>query len=82
MIQFTWNHEKAKQNLKKHNIAFEEAATVFYDTLSATFDDPDHSVGEQRLITVGYSSRNRLLVVSHTEREKSIRIKRKNCNRA
>ncbi len=74
MIQFTWNNEKAKQNLKKHNIAFEEAATVFYDPLSATLDDLDHSVGEQRLITVGYSSRNRLLVVSHTEREKSIRI--------
>lgn len=48
--------------------------TVFYDPLSATFDDPDHSVDEQRLITVGYSSRGRLLVVSHTERGKAIRI--------
>ena len=74
MIQFTWDIEKAKQNLKKHTIAFEEAATVFYDPLSATLDDPDHSVGEHRLITVGYSSRNRLLVVSHAERGKKIRI--------
>ncbi|HHT9104750.1 MAG TPA: BrnT family toxin [Candidatus Wujingus californicus] len=48
--------------------------TVFYDPLSATFDDPDHSVGEQRSITVGYSSRGRLLVVSHTERGKTLRI--------
>ena len=48
--------------------------TVFYDPLSATFDDPDHSVNEQRLITVGYSSRGRLLVVSHTERGKDVRI--------
>lgn len=48
--------------------------TVFYDPLSATFDDPDHSVDEQRLITVGDSSRGHLLVVSHTERGKAVRI--------
>ena len=74
MIQFEWNPEKAKQNHKKHRVYFEEAATVFYDPLSATFDDPDHSISELRLITVGFSSRGRLLVVSHTEREKNIRI--------
>ena len=74
MIQFEWDNKKAKRNHRKHGVSFEEASTVFYDPLSATFDDPDHSVGELRLITVGYSSRGRLLVVSHTERVKSIRI--------
>jgi uncharacterized DUF497 family protein len=74
MIQFEWDNKKAKRNHRKHGVSFEEASTVFYDPLSATFDDPDHSVGEPRLITVGYSSRGRLLVVSHTERVKSIRI--------
>lgn len=71
-MQFEWDKEKAKKNLKKHTVPFEEAMTVFYDPLSATFDD--HSDDEERLITIGYSSRSRLLVVSHTEREKIIRI--------
>ena len=74
MIQFEWNPEKAKQNYKKHKVNFEESTTVFYDPLSATFDDPDHSISELRLITVGFSSQGRLLVVSHTKRKKSIRI--------
>ncbi|MHB8853694.1 MAG: BrnT family toxin [Ignavibacteriaceae bacterium] len=73
-MQFEWDREKAKKNNRKHKVSFDEAMTVFYDTLSATFDDPDHSVDEQRLITVGYSSRGRLLVVSYTERGKAIRI--------
>lgn len=73
-MQFEWDREKAKKNLKKHKLSFDEAVTVFYNPLSATFDDPDHSDDEQRLITVGYSSRGRLLVVSHTERGKIIRI--------
>lgn len=74
MIQFEWDPEKAKQNYQKHGIYFEEATSVFYDPLSATFNDPDHSIDELRLITIGFSSRNRLLVVSHTERGKNIRI--------
>lgn len=73
-MQFEWDREKAKKNNRKHKVSLDEAMTVFYDPLSATFDDPDHSVGEQRLITVGHSSRGRLLVVSHTERSKAIRI--------
>jgi len=73
-MQFEWDHKKAISNLRKHKISFEEAMTVFYDPLSATFEDPDHSIDEKRLITVGYSSRSRLLVVSHTERGKTIRI--------
>ncbi len=66
--------EKAKHNLEKHGIPFSEAATVFYDPLSATFDDLDHSRSEPRWITVGMSSRSRLLVVAHTERGNSVRI--------
>jgi uncharacterized DUF497 family protein len=73
-MQFEWNSEKAEQNYKKHGVSFEEAVTVFYDPLSATFDDADHSIGERRFVTIGFSSRNQLLVVSHTERGKSIRI--------
>jgi hypothetical protein len=73
-MQFEWDREKAKKNLIKHKVSFDEAMTVFYDPLSATFDDPDHSVGEQRHITIGYSSRSRLLVVSYAEREKTMRI--------
>jgi uncharacterized DUF497 family protein len=73
-MQFEWDREKAKRNLHKHKVSFEEAVTVFYDPLSASFDDPDHSVGEQRFITVGYSAQGRLLAVSHTERGKAVRI--------
>jgi uncharacterized protein len=71
---FEWDPKKARLNLKKHGVSFDEAATVFYDPLSATFYDPDHSEGEQRLITVGVSSQNHLLVVAHTERVSVVRI--------
>lgn len=73
-MQFEWDREKAKENLRKHKVSFDEAMTVFYDPLSATFDDPDHSNDEERLITIGYSTRGRLLAVSHTERGKTLRI--------
>jgi uncharacterized DUF497 family protein len=74
MVLFEWDPEKAKRNLKKHGVSFDEAVTVFYDPLSATFDDPDQSEGEQRLITVGFSSQPRLLVVGHTDRGNAVRI--------
>jgi uncharacterized protein len=73
-MQFEWDPEKAKRNQKKHGVSFEEAVTVFYDPLAATFEDADHSAGEQRLITIGFSSRDRLLFVSHTERGRDLRI--------
>jgi len=73
-MQFEWDREKAKKNLRKHKVPFDEAMTVFYDPLSATFSDPDHSNKEERLLTAGYSSHGRLLVVSHTERGKTMRI--------
>lgn len=73
-MQFEWDTKKAEQNIKKHGVSFDEAVTIFYDPLSATFDDPDHSIGEQRYITIGFSSQGLLLVVAHAERKKNIRI--------
>jgi uncharacterized protein len=73
-LRFEWDIEKAKQNLIKHGVSFEEAVAVFYDPISATFDDPTHSIGEYRFITIGLSSKNRLIVVSHTDRDNNIRI--------
>ena len=73
-MQFEWDPKKAKQNFKKHGVSFDEAVTVFYDPLSATFDDPDHSVGERRLVTIGFSSQGRLLVVAHAERGENTRV--------
>ena len=71
---FEWDPAKAKSNLRKHNIAFEEAATVFRNALSATGPDPDHSIGEERFVTFGVSTSGRLLVVSHAEVGDIIRI--------
>lgn len=73
-MRFEWDRDKAEVNLRKHRVSFDEAATIFFDPLSATIPDPDHSVGEQRFITVGSSSRGRLLVVAHTERRSTLRI--------
>ncbi|MGH8710644.1 MAG: BrnT family toxin [Burkholderiales bacterium] len=73
-MRFEWDTRKAEQNLRKHGVSFEEAATVFRDVLSATGHDPDHSVGEPRYVTFGLSSKGRLLVVSHSERGDIIRI--------
>ena len=73
-MRFEWDEDKAASNLKKHGVSFDEAVTVFFDPLSATFDDPEHSLEERRLITVGYSSRGRLIVVCHTERRGSVRL--------
>ncbi|MBN1906014.1 MAG: BrnT family toxin [Deltaproteobacteria bacterium] len=73
-MHFEWDIDKAKQNLKKHKVSFEEAITIFYDPFSATFNDPGHSAGEERYITIGLSSKNRLIVVSHTDRNDNIRL--------
>lgn len=73
-MQFEWDPKKAKKNLQSHGVSFAEAVTVFYDPLSATFDDPDHSLDEQRYVTIGFSSQGRLLLVAHAERGESTRI--------
>ena len=72
-IKFDWDPRKARRNLRKHGIDFEEASTVFADTLSITIPDPDPSEDEERWVTMGLSNRQRLLVVVHTE-EETIRI--------
>lgn len=72
--RFEWDETKAATNLRKHRVSFEEAASVFADPLAYTFDDPDHSVGENRLLTFGLSQLGRLLVVAHAERGRAIRI--------
>lgn len=73
-MQFEWDPRKARSNLRKHGVSFDEAATVFLDDLSLTGDDPDHLVSEERYVTFGVSSAGRLLVVAHTERGNRTRI--------
>jgi uncharacterized DUF497 family protein len=73
-MHFEWDRAKADVNRRKHKVAFDEAASVFYDPLSATFPDPDSSRIEERLVTIGQSSRQRLLVVVHKEQGETIRI--------
>ncbi len=73
-MRFEWDVKKAESNLKKHGTSFDEAVTVFYDPLSATFDDTDHSLGEHRLVTIGYSAQGQLIVVCHTEHRGSVRL--------
>ena len=74
MLLFEWDKNKAKRNVASHGISFDEASTVFSDTLSLAIYDPLHSDSEDRFILVGHSHSNRLLVVIHTERGAKIRI--------
>ena len=73
-MKFEWDPEKARSNLRKHKVSFEEAATALKDPMAATGCDPDHSVGEERFVTFGVSERGRLLVVAHTEENDILRI--------
>ena len=69
-----WDPEKARSNLRKHGVTFEEAAWVFRDVLSVTISDPLHSTEESRFVTIGRSDRGRILVVVHSEVGEAIRI--------
>ena len=73
-MRFEWDPGKAAENLAKHGVSFEEAATVFRDVLSATGADPDHSFDEERFVTFGISAGGRLLAVAHSDRDDAIRI--------
>ena len=73
-LVFEWDTAKARSNLKKHRVAFEEAVSVFGDSLSVAIDDPGHSGEETRCIILGRSNKGRTLVVVHTERGQRIRI--------
>ena len=70
-----WDLKKAQINLKKHGVSFEEAATALSDPMAATGADPDHSSAEDRYVTFGVSGKGRHIVVSHTEKDETIRIK-------
>ena len=74
MIDFEWNPSKAKTNLRKHSVSFREAATVFQDPLGITVSDPGHSDEEDRYITIGAATTGHVLMVSHTDGGKRIRI--------
>ena len=71
---YEWHAEKAKGNLRKHGVSFEEAATVFLDPLALTFPDPSHSGGEEREITIGHSAGHQVVFVSHCQRGNRVRI--------
>jgi uncharacterized DUF497 family protein len=73
-MEFEWDSKKAKANRRKHGVSFEEAAVVFSDILSFTYDDDAHSQAERRYATLGISNQGRLLVVAHTTRGERIRI--------
>jgi len=75
MIDFEWDTVKAQANIQKHGVSFDEARTVFTDPFELTISDPDHSVGEYRFLSIGRSERDRIIVVSYTEKDfNAIRI--------
>lgn len=73
-MQIDWDEQKAESNLRKHDVSFTEAGTVFVDTLAATARDLLNSSNEIRYITIGHSAHGRILAVSHTDRGETIRI--------
>lgn len=73
-LVFTWDERKASANLRKHRIAFEEAATVFVDPIAREYDDPDHSAIEARFLLVGHSLVGGIRLLVHAEKDDTIRI--------
>jgi uncharacterized protein len=69
-MRFAWDQKKASNNLSKHGVSFEEAATVFGDP----HPDPDHSLDEQRFIIIGLSEQGRIIVVAHTDDSETVRL--------
>jgi uncharacterized DUF497 family protein len=74
IMEFEWDPKKSAANARKHDVRFQEASTVFGDSLAMTFADPDHSNNERRYLTFGLSKYSRLLVVAHTDRGEKTRI--------
>ncbi len=73
-MEFEWDKKKDKINQSNHKVSFHEVASVFGDPLAITFDDPDHSDNEERLLTFGATRAGKFVIVSHTFRNKKIRI--------
>ena len=73
-LEFEWDPAKAAANARKRGVTFAEASTVFGDPLASAFADPDHSLAEERVVLVGRSDRDRVLVVMFTERPPRVRL--------
>lgn len=75
-IRFEWDKAKARANLKKHGVSFEEGQSVFLDENALFMDDPEHSGMEDRFLLLGISSGLRVITVCHCyrERDKVIRL--------
>jgi uncharacterized DUF497 family protein len=71
-MKFQWDLQKAKSNLRKHDVSFEEAVTVFKDPLALIFDDMEHSASEHREIIIGFSKLSKLLLVCFVERQEDV----------
>ena len=81
-IEFAWDRRKARSNLEKHGVSFEEAQTVFLDENARLINDPDHSGEEERFVLLGYSFQARCLIVSHCYRESASVIRLISARRA
>ena len=68
-VRFSWDGEKAAENVRKHGVSFEEASTVFFDENARLKQDTDHSEEEDRFVLLGFSAKLRILVVCHAYRE-------------
>jgi uncharacterized protein len=66
-VIYEWDPKKAAANLEKHKVSFVEGTTVFTDPSALTFDDPDHSLTEKRFVTIGTSSKGRILFLAHAD---------------
>jgi len=73
-VEFEWDTKKARANFGKHGVSFAEAGSVFGDPLAITFDDPDHSIAEPRLLTFGPTRTGKRVIGSHPERSGLTRI--------
>jgi uncharacterized protein len=73
-VEFAWDPRKAERNRRKHGVTFDEAVSVFFDPGELVIDDPDHSIAEERFVSIGLSAKGRLLVVGYTERGSTIRL--------
>jgi uncharacterized DUF497 family protein len=74
MIKLEWSARKNRLNVLKHGVDFKEASTVFDDPAHVSVSDPDHSFNENRYITIGMSTGNRLVIMAHTFENDKIRI--------
>jgi uncharacterized protein len=73
-VNFEWDSDKARRNVRKHGVSLDDAATAFADPLAITIDDPDHSVGEHRLLLLGQTFTGKLVVVAHLDDGETVRI--------